>query len=62
MADEKKPIQINVKHHRMIRLIQRHREDESGTPGEYDSKYTLGAIIEGLIEREAKALKIAVPA
>ena len=62
MADEKKPIQINVKHHRMIRLIQRHREDASGTPGEYNPKYSLGAIIEGLIEREAKALKIAVPA
>lgn len=62
MADGKKPIQIKVKHHRMIRLIQRHREDKSGTPGGYSTTYTLGAIIENLIEREIKRLKIAVSA
>ena len=62
MTDGKKPIQIHIKHHRMIRLIQRHREDKSGTPGEYSTTYTLGAIIEGLIDREIKRLKIAVPA
>ena len=62
MASEKKPIQINARHHRLIRLIQRHMEDESGTPGVYNSKYALGAIIEGLIEREARTLNIVVPA
>ena len=62
MASEKKPIQINARHHRMIRLIQRRREDDSGTPGEYNPKYSLCSIIEDLIEREAKTLNIVVPA
>ena len=62
MARGKKPVQIKIRNHRMIRLIQRHREDKSGTPGQYSTTYTLGAIVEDLIEREIKALKIAVPA